>query len=145
MAVSMVTQMLLQPQLQKLLTRRLINLPFASGRFPNVFLVAKLLPILKQEILALPEIVYQYKFYTFSARLQKIYMYYFKARAFIEQFGILSDTQFRVKINKSPIDAVIKLVELILDGLQNSEHLLGVFLDLSKTFAFVHRACLLNQ
>ena len=64
---------------------------------------------------------------------------------FLEHFELLDPDQFGFRKHRSTIDAITQLVEAVVDGLDRREHVLSIFLDLSKAFDCVHHETLLQQ
>ena len=65
--------------------------------------------------------------------------------SFLEHMDILDPEQFGFRKNRSTIDAITYLIESVIDSLDRREHVLSIFLDLSKAFDCVHHETLLHQ
>lgn len=79
----------------------------------------------------------------FSKVFEKIFCE--RVESFLDNFQILCREQFGFRKNKSTIDAINNLVENVVDGLERREHVLSIFLDLSKAFDCVEHAILIHQ
>ena len=63
----------------------------------------------------------------------------------MNKFSILNKNQFGFQKHKSTSDAVINLTEFIYNGLNKKEHIVNVFIDLSKAFDTVSHRVLLDK
>jgi len=123
---------------------KLINSSFEQGIFPSILKLAKVIPIFKKGD---PLQRSNYRPISILPVLSKVYEKVFLERmmGFLEQFEILDPKQFGFRKNRSTVDAITELVESVVDGLGRREHVLSIFLDLSKVFDCVHHETLLLQ
>ena len=111
----------------------LINLSINQGIFPDELKIAKVLPIYKSDdkhriqnyrpISVLP---------FFSKIFEKIILNHLEN--FIESNNILYDNQFGFRKNHSTTHAIITLVEKVSKALDTGKIVVGVYLDLKKSF-----------
>ena len=52
----------------------------------------------------------------------------------LNKFNILSNSQFGFRAKHSTTHAILHLIDKVTNGMDNSEHTLGIFLDFSKAF-----------
>ena len=128
----------------KLPLTHLFNSSLTTGVFPNKLKIAQVTPIYKsgnkqlfsnyRPISVLPVI---------SKLLEKIV--HDRLQNYVSSNNIISPNQHGYTRMKSTTSAVLDLTDSILSSFDNSEHLVGVFLDLSKAFETVNHNILLQK
>lgn len=126
------------------LITKLINISFAEGKFPDALKTAKVIPILKKGD---STIANNYRPISILPVLSKVFEKLFLERLlnFLDAYDILSRQQFGFRKKLSTIDAVTEFMNDIVEGLDRREHVLSIFLDLSKAFDCVHHETLLHR
>ena len=122
----------------------IFNLSLSNGICPNVFKIAKVIPIHKKDdqknvtnyrpISLLPSI---------SKVLEKIM--YKRLNSFLLVNNILNSSQFGFRKNFSTELAIIQLLDKIIDSLSRKEHIIAIFMDLSKAFDTIDHNILLYK
>ena len=122
----------------------IFNNSLNSGRYPNSLKIAKVIPIYKKDdqtkiknyrpISLLPGI---------SKILEKIV--YKRLFSFLNDNDILIPNQFGFRKNHSTDYAIIQLCDKIIEALTKKEHIIGVFMDLSKAFDTIDHKILTHK
>ena len=115
----------------------LINKSFRDGIFPDELKLAKVSPIYKSgSTMELSN----YRLISVSNIFSKIFerLMYNKLIQFLDQYNVLYQNQFWFRQGHSTHHALITLVDNITKSLDDGDIVIGVFLDLKKTFDTVN-------
>ena len=123
----------------------LINSSFASGIFPTVLKISKVVPVFKNK--GSPLEVSNYRPISLLSNLEKIYekVMYSRLIGFLEENNQIYSRQFGFRKSHSTENTLINIVERIRNSLDNGEFACGVFVDLQKAFDTVDHEILLAK
>jgi hypothetical protein len=122
----------------------LINMSISSGTLPNALKIAKVVPIFKSGD---HSELGNYRPISILPACSKIYekVMYKRLYHFLLSNNILYKSQYGFRSKHSTVHAVTELVEDILDGFENKEFTLAVFIDLSKAFDTINHKILIKK
>ena len=122
----------------------LINDCFANGKFPNILKIAKVVPIHKDGPKDTPS---NYRPISILPVLSKLIekLTYDRLIKYLNKKSILSNSQFGFRSAHSTTHAITSIYEKVLENVDNDEHSISIFLDLSKAFDSVNHKILLNK
>jgi hypothetical protein len=120
------------------------NLSLTQGCVPKQMKISKVIPIYKRNEAFLPG---NYRPISLLSIFDKILerLMYKRLHAFLAKHNILYDYQFGFRSNHSTILAITEIVDNIREELDKSNHVLGLYLDLTKAFDCVNHKILLNK
>ena len=120
----------------------IFNQSIASGCFPDMMKVAKIIPLYKSKE---EDHVVNYRpvslLMTMSKVLEKII--YSRLYNFLTKHNILYDSQYGFRSKHSCEDAILEMVGRLLQARNEDKHCAGIFLDLSKAFDMLDHHLLL--
>jgi hypothetical protein len=122
----------------------LVNLSLNQGIFPSELKVARILPLYKSGDARL---VKNYRPISILPIFSKLFerIIHDRLLEFIEKYDILNNSQFGFRKKHSTTTALIVLVDKILNGFNNGEVTLGIYLDFSKAFDTINHSILLKK
>ena len=114
------------------------------GEFPNELKTGKITPIYKKEN---EEFLENYRPISTLPIFGKIFekIIYERLYSFLVSQGILHNKQFGFRKNHSTSHALNHSINYINQGLQRGEHVLGIFIDLSKAFDTIDHKIMLSK
>ena len=120
------------------------NLSFTSGVFPNSLKIAKVIPIYKKDD---PSQMNNYRPISLLPAISKILekIAYERLYKFLNENHILNSNQFGFRQGYSTDYAIIQTCDKIIDTLSKKEHIIGIFLDLSKAFDTIDHNILIRK
>lgn len=120
------------------------NLALTSGQFPKPFKKSLIHPIFKS---GNRNRVNNYRPITVLPALSKILEQILKGSLvnFLERYNILSPSQYGFRAGKSTSHAVHDLINYIVTNMDGGQKVLGIFLDLAKTYDTVSVSILIRK
>ena len=131
------------PALSNILSE-LINECFETGIYPDSLKIARLTPIHKGDSI---DQSCNYRPISILSILSKIMekLTYNRLIRYIDKNCILNSNQFGFRKAHSTVHAITSIYEQILENINNDEHTISIYLDLSKAFDCVNHNILLSK
>jgi len=125
--------------------KEIINMSFATGVYPDLLKIAKVIPIFKNKGDQL--LVTNYRPISLLSNINKFFekLVYSRVISFLNLYNCIYEFQFGFRANHSTNHALISLTEQIREALDNSYFACGIFIDLQKAFDTVDHNILLNK
>ena len=122
----------------------IFNLSLSTGICPNSLKIAKIIPIFKKDD---PSQISNYRPISLLPGISKVLekIIYKRLYMFLINNKILIPNQYGFRKNHSTDYALINLCDKIVNALSNKEHMIGIFLDLSKAFDTINHQILLYK
>ena len=122
----------------------IFNLSLSTGICPTLFKIAKVIPIFKKDD---PTQVTNYRPISLLPAISKVLekIVYKRLISFLLVNNILNSSQFGFRKNFSTEMAIIQLVDKIINSLSKKEHIIAIFMDLSKAFDTIDHNILLYK
>ena len=120
------------------------NVSFVTGVFPDIWKIAKVIPVFKKGDRSNVD---NYRLISLLSCFEKILERLMCKRmlAFLKKHSILYKLQFGFRENHSTVMALIEALNKIYKNLDEGKFVLGVFLDLKKTFDTIDHKILLKK
>ena len=111
----------------------IFNLSLTTGTFPEAFKIAKVVPIYKKDDSFQ---VSNYRPVSILSSLSKVLerLVYNRLYCFLTENGLLNQDQYGFRKYHSTDLALAQLYDKVSNALASREHVIGVFMDLSKAF-----------
>ena len=122
----------------------LVNLAFVTGTFPDLFKLAKVIPVYKKGD---PLLSNNYRPISLLSNIGKLIekLVHTRIYNFFEKIDCLYNQQFGFRASHSTNDALIQITETIRTSLDKGQFSCGVFLDFQKAFDTVNHKILLSK
>ena len=122
----------------------IINMSFATGIYPDVLKIAKVIPIFKKGDKLL---VSNYRPISLLSNINKIFekLVYSRLYKFLEIHNCIYELQFGFRAKHSTQHALASLTELVRLALDEGSFACGIFVDFQKAFDTVDHSILLNK
>ena len=135
--------LLLKTEISKLLSD-LINLSFASGRYPDSLKIAEIIPAFKKGSRLS---VNNYRPISLLSNINKIFekLMFNRLYNFLNLHSCIYDLQFGFRSQHSTVHTLISITEKIREALDKGHFACGIFLDLKKAFDTVDHKILLKK
>jgi hypothetical protein len=120
------------------------NQSIRSGRFPNIYKIAKVIPIYKS---GLKSSISNFRPISLLSVFSKIIEKSVKIQLtnYLESLSLIASNQYGFKTDKSTSDALFSMISLVHEEIAKGNRVLVIFLDLAKAFDTVHREKLLKK
>jgi len=120
------------------------NKSLTAGIFPDALKCARIVPIHKAGD---KKIVSNYRPISTLCILSKIFEILMckRMKGYIEQFSLLSKSQFGFRQNCSTVDAIAQFLDSVCDAIDHREYLVSVFIDFQKAFDTVDHGILIRK
>ena len=122
----------------------IFNLSISKGICPSPLKIAKVIPIFKKDN---PHEISNYRPISILPCISKILekIIYDRLYRFLNVHKLLNLNQYGFRKNHSPDLALVQLFDKIANAIANKEHVIGIFMDLSKAFDTLNHEILLNK
>ena len=114
------------------------------GKFPDILKIGKITPIFKK---GNPQLLDNYRPVSIIPIFAKIFekVIYSRLYSFLTAMNVIYDKQFGFRKNHSTTHAINYSINEILGKIEAKNHVIGIFLDLSKAFDTIDHQKLLNK
>ena len=124
--------------------RYIFNLSLSTGVCPNSLKIAKVIPIHKKDDAS---VISNYRSISVLPSISKILekIMFKRLNIFLENNNLLIPNQFGFRKGHSTEHAILHVKDKIIDAFVKSEHIIGVFMDLSKAFDTIDHKILIHK
>ena len=122
----------------------IFNLSLSSGIFPSIMKISKVIPVYKKDDAILFS---NYRPISILSCFSKILerLVYDRLYTFLTDNNLINDAQYGFRKFHSTEFAIVKLYDRVSSALAKHEHVIGVFMDLSKAFDTLDHSILLHK